>query len=64
MPSFAEQMKQHFKQNNKIKEYTAHSAKVHSVAWNQDGHKLASGSYDQTASVFVFDRDRLVSLLF
>jgi len=64
MPSFAEQMKQYFKQNAKTKEYCAHSAKVHSVAWNQDGHKLASGSYDQTASVFVLDRDRLVRFKF
>ena len=63
MPSFAEQMKQYFKQNAKTKEYCAHSAKVHSVAWNKDGHKLASGSYDQTASVFVLDRDRLVRFL-
>lgn len=62
MPTFAEQMKQYFKQNNRSKEYSAHSAKVHSVAWNHDGRKLASGSYDQTASVFVLDRDRLVSV--
>ena len=63
MPSFAEQMRQYFKQNARTREHTAHSAKVHSVAWNHDGNKLASGSYDQTASVFVLDRDRLVSCL-
>ncbi|XP_076812837.1 THO complex subunit 3-like [Clavelina lepadiformis] len=59
MTNFAEQMKQHFKQNSKTKEHSAHTAKVHSVAWNKDGKKLASGSYDQTASVFTLDRDRL-----
>ena len=64
MPSFAEQMKQYFKQNGKSKEHSAHSAKVHSVAWSEDGRKLASGSYDQTASVFILDRDRLVSFLY
>ena len=61
MGGFAEQMQKHFKQNYKSKEYSAHSSKVHSVAWSSDGRKLASGSYDQTACVFVLDRDRLVS---
>jgi len=59
MGGFVEQMQKHFKQNSKSKEYSAHSAKVHSVAWSSDGRKLASGSYDQTASVYVLDRDRL-----
>jgi len=59
MGGFAEQMHKHFKQNSKSKEYNAHSAKVHSVAWSSDGRKLASGSFDQTAAVYVLDRDRL-----
>uniref|UniRef100_H2ZMH6 Uncharacterized protein n=1 Tax=Ciona savignyi TaxID=51511 RepID=H2ZMH6_CIOSA len=53
------QLQQHFKQNSKSKEYSAHTSKVHSVAWNKDGRKLASGSYDQTAAVFILDRDKL-----
>jgi len=63
MSAVTHQMQQHFKNNEKVKEYSAHSAKVHSVAWNCDGRRLASGSYDQTASVFVWDRDRLASCL-
>ena len=34
---------------------------VHSVAWSCDGKRLASGSFDRTVSVFVLDKDRLVS---
>lgn len=32
-----------FKQNNSVKEYQCHTSKVHSVDWNVDGRKLASG---------------------
>ncbi|XP_031480177.1 THO complex subunit 3 [Nymphaea colorata] len=34
------------------KEYQGHKKKVHSVAWNCTGTKLASGSVDQTARVW------------
>ncbi|KAJ0102184.1 hypothetical protein Patl1_03696 [Pistacia atlantica] len=34
------------------REYTGHKKKVHSVAWNCTGTKLASGSVDQTARVW------------
>nr|CAB3266947.1 THO complex subunit 3-like [Phallusia mammillata] len=54
-----EKLQEHFKSNGKTKEHSAHSAKVHSVAWNCDGKKLASGSYDQTVSVYVLERDRM-----
>lgn len=33
-----------FKQNNDVKVYQCHSSKVHSVDWNVDGRKLASGT--------------------
>jgi len=39
----------------KTKEYIAHKKKVHSVAWNCAGSKLASGSVDQTARVWSID---------
>lgn len=35
-----------FKQNNSIKEYQCHLSKVHSVDWNVDGRKLASGKWE------------------
>ncbi|KAL6543034.1 THO complex subunit 3 [Orobanche hederae] len=34
------------------REYQGHKKKVHSVAWNCSGTKLASGSVDQTARVW------------
>lgn len=60
--SYLEQMQKHFKNNNKSKEYSAHSGKVHTIGWSKDGKRLASGSYDQTVCVFSLDRDKLVCL--
>ena len=34
------------------RELTGHRRRVHSVAWNCTGRKLASGSVDQTARVY------------
>lgn len=57
--SVKEQMLKHFQSHSRSKEYQSHSSKVHSVAWNCDGRKLASGSFDKTACTFTLDRDRL-----
>jgi len=62
MAGYLESMQKYFQTNSKTKEYQVHSSKVHSVAWNCDGKRLASGSFDKTVVTFVFDRgDRLVS---
>lgn len=58
---YYQEMQESFRNNNKSREFPAHSAKVHSVAWSCDGRRLASGSFDKTASVFVLEKDRLVS---
>lgn len=58
---YYQEMQDSFKNNNKSREFPAHTAKVHSVAWSCDGKRLASGSFDKTASVFVLEKDRLVS---
>lgn len=39
-------------QNLHSREYPGHKKKVHSVAWNCTGTKLASGSVDQTARIW------------
>lgn len=54
-------MQELFRGHSKTREFPAHSAKVHSVAWSCDGRRLASGSFDKTASVFLLEKDRLVS---
>lgn len=38
--------------DSKIKEYRGHREKVHTVAWNCDGRRLASGSVDKTARIW------------
>lgn len=58
---YYQEMQESFRNNSKSREFPAHSAKVHSVAWSCDGRRLASGSFDKTASVFVLEKDRLVS---
>jgi THO complex subunit 3 len=55
----ADEFKSKFKRNQKTREIVAHSSKVHSVAWNSNGKKLASGSYDKTAGVYSLGNDRL-----
>lgn len=32
---------------------------MHSVGWNSDGRKLASGSFDKSVALYSLDRDRL-----
>lgn len=54
-----EQLRRHFSTHGKIRDVQGHSHKVHSVDWNSDGRKLASGSFDKTVSIYSLDRDRL-----
>ena len=49
---FVESTKKHFENNNRIRDLSAHTSKVHSVDWNCDGRRLASGSFDKTVSLF------------
>jgi len=58
--SYLDQMKRYFQTHGRTKEYQAHNSKIHSVAWNCDGRRLASGSYDKTVVIFTLDKDRLV----
>lgn len=58
--NYAETMRNFFHVNSRIKEYQAHTSKVHSINWSSDGRRLASGSYDRTVCLFLLDRDRLV----
>lgn len=47
--------------NATVKSFSAHSSKIHSVAWNVDGKRLASGSTDKTVAIFTFEnKERLV----
>ncbi|KXJ12032.1 THO complex subunit 3 [Exaiptasia diaphana] len=56
---YLNEMRKYFEINGKTKDFIAHNSKVHSVSWSCDGRKLASGSFDRTASVFLLDKDRL-----
>ena len=57
-----DELKTHFKTHKGIKTFQAHSAKVHTVDWNRDGRRLASGSFDKTVCIFGIDNERLVSI--
>ncbi|XP_050036485.1 THO complex subunit 3 [Dermacentor andersoni] len=48
-----------FQANSRVKDYQAHSSKVHSVNWSCDGRRLACGSFDKTVSIFALDKDRM-----
>ena len=59
MAASMRERQKYFQTHSRIKDYQAHQMKVHSVAWNYDGRKLASGSYDKNVTVFTLDRDRM-----
>lgn len=61
--AYIEEMKTYFNSHNNQKEYVGHSSKVHTIGWNCDGRRLASGSYDKCVTIFVFDglKETLVS---
>ncbi|KAF9336705.1 hypothetical protein BG006_007772, partial [Podila minutissima] len=40
----------------KTREYKAHKASIHTVGWNSDGRRLASGSVDKTARIWTPER--------
>ena len=54
-----ETFRSRFQQKDKLREYTTHSTKVHSVDWSCDGKRLASGSFDNTVSIFTLGNDRM-----
>ncbi|XP_063389363.1 THO complex subunit 3 [Cydia fagiglandana] len=54
------ELRAYFASHNAVREYVAHSSKVHSVGWSCDGRKLASGSFDKTVAIFNLERNRLV----
>ena len=41
--STVDELTARFKKSQKVREYNAHTSKVHSVDWSSDGRKLASG---------------------
>lgn len=50
--------------NAVTKSFQAHNSKIHSVAWNVDGRRLASGSTDKTVAVFTFEnKEKLVDMI-
>jgi len=53
------EIKDHFKRHSKTREYGGHDYKVHSVGWNCDGRRLASGSCDKTVCLFLLDAYKL-----
>jgi len=44
-----------FNGNTKNKSYRTDSGKVHTIDWNVDGSRLASGSLDKSVVIFAYD---------
>ncbi len=59
VPSEVSSLRAKFKKSPKSREYNPHNSKVHSVDWNCDGRRLASGSFDKTVCLFNLSSDRL-----
>lgn len=57
------ELRNYFSTHNVVREYIAHSSKVHSVGWSCDGKRLASGSFDKSVVIFSLERNRLVSIV-
>lgn len=55
------ELRSYFASHNVMREYIAHTSKVHSVGWSCDGRRLASGSFDKSVAIFNLERSRLVS---
>jgi THO complex subunit 3 len=47
--------------NTSVKSVSAHSSKIHTVDWNVDGKRLASGSTDKTVAIFSFENKEKLS---
>lgn len=54
-----EVLQEHFKTHNKIRELRYHNSKVHSIRWNCDGRKLASGSNDKSVVIYSLNNDSI-----
>lgn len=54
-----EELQEYFKTHNKTREQRQHNSKVHSVRWNSDGKKLASGSNDKSVVIYSLSSDRI-----
>lgn len=54
-----ETLREHFRSHKGVREQKNHSGKVHTVRWNCNGNKLASGSNDKTVVVYSLDKDRI-----
>ncbi|KAF0988925.1 hypothetical protein HZS_3869 [Henneguya salminicola] len=55
---FLADKQRYFSKNCVVEEFNTHSAKIHTIGWNCNGKKLASGSCDKTITIFGFDRER------
>jgi len=62
MTSAVDRYRSYFDSRNKGKAYVGHNSKVHTIGWNADGKKLASGSYDKCVTIFQLDGNKFTGL--
>jgi len=62
MANPVDKYRSYFENRNKGKAYVGHNSKVHTIGWNSDGKKLASGSYDKCVTIFQLDGNKFNGL--
>ncbi|KAA0201101.1 THO complex subunit [Fasciolopsis buskii] len=58
-PTDLKRIRSHFSRHSRVKEFPGYGGKIHTLAWNVTGCKLASGSSDKLVNVYALDGTRL-----
>ncbi|KAG5454558.1 THO complex subunit 3 [Clonorchis sinensis] len=55
-------VRSHFLRHSRVKEFSGYGGKIHTLAWNVTGSRLASGSSDKLVNLYALDSSKLVKV--
>nr|CAH8860556.1 unnamed protein product [Trichobilharzia regenti] len=55
-------LRNHFLKNCRVKEFSGYGGKIHTLGWNNNGSRLASGSSDKLVNIYSLESTRLVKV--
>ncbi|OON22206.1 WD domain, G-beta repeat protein [Opisthorchis viverrini] len=55
-------VRSYFLRNSRVKEFSGYGGKIHTLAWNVSGSRLASGSSDKLVNLYAIDSSKLVKV--